>query len=236
MNRILKATRLQMNKPGAAFGAPVGIVLASAAISAIIFLAMQRAGLDVNDPSYEEYARRNGSILYALPGFLGYFGVQAISTTFPLAMALGNTRRSFVFGTVLSNAFQSVYIGLMVLALLGLELLTNHWGANMYIFDVWVLGSGDGLQLFVRVVLGSFMILSLGGVFAAVWVKAGSKGPLILGAVLGIVLAAGVLIAAPHLAEIIAWFTGVKAALIAIVLAAVAVLATWFAMRHTSVR
>ncbi len=236
MNRILKATRLQMNKPGAVFGAPVGIVLASAVISAVIFLAMQRAGVNPSDPSYEDYARGNASIFYALPGFLGYFGVQAISTTFPLAIALGNTRQSFVFGTVIANLFQSVYIALMVLGLLGLELLTNHWGLDIYIFDVWVLGSGNPVQLFITVLLGGFTILCLGGVFAAVWVKAGSKGPLIMGAVLGLALAATALIVAPHLAEIMAWFTGLKAALIAVGVSILAILATWFAMRHTSVR
>lgn len=236
MTRILKAMKLQMNKPDVAFVAPVGIVLASALISAIVFLAMQRAGLDPSDPSYEQYARQNTSITYALPGFLGYFGVQAISTTFPIAMAFGHTRRSFVFGTVLANLFQSAFIALMVLALLGLERATNHWGANMYIFDVWVLGSGDPLRLFATVLLGSFTILSIAGLFAAVWVKAGSKGPLIFGAVLVLVVAGGVLMAAPHFAEIIAWFTGLKAALIAIGLSVAAVLATWFAMRRTSVR
>lgn len=236
MKRIITSMKLQMNKPGLTFGAPVGIVVASGIISAIIFLAMQRAGLNPDDASYETYAQRNTSISYALPGFLGYLGVQAISTTFPIAMAFGHTRRSFVFGTVLANLFLSLYIAVIVLALLGLELVTDHWGADIYVFDVMVLGSGDPLKLILNVTLAAFTILSLAGVFAAVWVKAGSKGPLIFGAVLALVVAGGVLVAAPHFAEIFAWFTGLKAALIAIAISVVAVLATWFAMRRTSVR
>lgn len=236
MNRITKVARLQMNKVDVTFLVPLFIIVIVMVISAIIVLAIQRAGSDPSSVDYVDGARMNMGMVWSLPGFLVYLGVQAVSTTFPFAMTLGATRRSFVAGTALANLVQSAYVALVMLALLGIELLTNHWFFSMYVLDVYLLGSGDPVQLFLTAFLGTFVCLSLGGVFGAVWVRFGSKGPTMLGLGLGLALAIAILLLVPHFGAIFASMNGAKLALIAAGVAILALLGTWGSMRRTAVR
>jgi len=83
MNRIAKVTRLQMNKPDVTFAVPLYILGIVMVISVIIVLAIQRAGSDPGSADYVVGARMNMGMVWSLPGFLIYLGVQAVSTTFP---------------------------------------------------------------------------------------------------------------------------------------------------------
>lgn len=236
MNRIINVTRLQMNKRDVTFLVPGMIVLIVLVVSAIIALALQRAGLDPADPSYAEGARFNNGIVWSLPGFLVYYGVQAVSTTFPFALALGTTRRAYVLGTAIANIITAAYITAILLVLLWIELATGHWWFDIYVLDNHLLGSGDPLVLAGAAFLGVLLCTSLGGLFAAVWVRYGNKGPTFLGLALGLVLAVLVLVFVPYAAEIVAAMTGATLAWIALGLAAVSVFGTWLAMRRTAVR
>lgn len=236
MNRIVKVARLQANKPDLTFFVPLVIIVVVMVISAIIVLAIQRAGGDPSSADYIHGARMNSAMVWSLPGFLVYLGVQAVSTTFPYAIALGTTRRSFVAGTALANLVQSAYVALVMLALLGIELATNHWFFNMYVLDVYMLGAGNPWQLLITAFLGTFTLLSIGGVFGAVWVRYGSKGPTLLGLTVGLVLAVAILIMVPYFGEIFAAITGAKLALTGVVIALIALLGTWVCMRRAAVR
>ena len=94
MNGVLNVARLQMNKRDVTFGTPAGIVGVVLILSALIAIALQRAGVDPAQADYVAGARNNPGIGWSLPGFLIYYGVQAVATTFPFAMALGSTRRA----------------------------------------------------------------------------------------------------------------------------------------------
>ena len=236
MNRVVKVARLQMNKVDVTFLVPLIIVLVVMVISAIIVLAIQRAGSVPGTADYVDGARMNMAMVWSLPGFLVYLGVQAVSTTFPFATTLGATRKAFVAGTALANLVQSAYVALVMLVLLGLELLTNHWFFGMYVLDVYLLGAGNAVQLVVTAFLGTFLMLSTGGVFGAVWVRFGPKGPTILGLALGLALAVAILLLVPHFGAIFASMTGGRLALIAVAVAVVALLGTWGCMRRTAVR
>lgn len=236
MNRVLNVTRLQMNKRDVSFLVPASIVGLVLVISAIISIALQRAGLDPADPTYADGARYNSGILWSLPGFLVYYGVQAVATTFPFAMALGATRRNYVFGTALANVVTSLYITALMLVLLWVELATGHWWFNIYVLDIHGLGAGNPLVLAVTVFLGVLLCTSLGGLFGAVWVRWGSKGPTFLGLSVGIVLAVLILAFVPYFAEIFAAVTGAMVAWAALGIAVLAILGTWLAMRRTAVR
>lgn len=236
MNRVTKVARLQMNKLDVTFLVPLIIILVVMVISAIIVLAIQRAGSVPGTQEYVEGARMNMAMVWSLPGFLVYLGVQAVSTTFPFATTLGATRRSFVAGTALANLVQSAYVALVMLVLLGVELATSHWFFGMYVLDVYLLGAGNAVQLGLTAFLGTFLMLSIGGVFGAVWVRFGSKGPTILGLALGLILAVSILLLVPHFGAIFAGMTGGRLALIAVAVALVALLGTWASMRRTAVR
>lgn len=236
MKHIVSVTRLQMNKPVVTFGAPLFVILTVGLISALIVLALQRAGADPLSDDYIQGARMNAGLMWSLPGFLVYFGVQAVSTTFPLGMVLGATRRSFVWGTALANLVQSLYIALVGVILLMIEKATDHWGAGIYVFDVVMLGNGEPWKFALTLFLGSFTLLSIGGLFGAVWVRFGAKGPLILGLALGLILAGTIVMVAPVIGEVIQWITPGSVAAGASVAAVLIVLATWVAMRRASVR
>ncbi len=236
MNRIVKVARLQANKLDVTFLVPLYILAAVMVISALIVFAIQRGGGDPSSADYVEGARMNMGMVWSLPGFLVYLGVQAVSTTFPFALALGTTRRAFVAGTALANLVQSAYIALVMLALLGIELVTNHWFIGLYVLDTYFLGAGDPLKLFLTAFIGTFLMLSIGGVFGAIWVRFGAKGPTILGLALGLVLAIAIVLLVPYFGEIFAAMTEAKLALGAIAVAIVALLGTWLCMRRTAVR
>lgn len=236
MNRVLNVTRLQMNKRDVSFLVPPSIVGLVLIISAIIAIALQRAGLDPANPAFAEGARNNLGIVWSLPGFLVYYGVQAISTTFPFAMALGSTRRAYVLGTALANIVTSLYVTAILVVLLLIELATGHWWFNIYVLDNYALGAGNVGVLALTVFLGVLFCTTVGGVFGAVWVRFGSKGPTILGLAAGLLLAVLVLVFVPYAAQIFEAMTLAMIGWIALGISVAAVLGTWASMRRTAVR
>jgi len=236
MKRVLNITRLQLNKRDVSFLVPAVILFVVIIVSAIISVALQRAGLDPADPDFADVARKNLGVVWSLPGFLVYYGVQAVATTFPFAMALGATRRDYVFGTLVANIITSLYVTAMLVVLLLLELATNHWFFTIYVLDNYALGAGNVVTLAVTSFLGVLFCTTIGGLFAALWVKFGNKGPTIFGLALGLVLAVLVLIYVPRLGEIIASITAAKVVITAVVIIVLALLGTWASMRRTSVR
>lgn len=236
MNRITKVTRFHLVKGLEFFVVPLAILLIVVAVSIVVALAIQRTGADTSSADYIAGAKMNMGIVWSLPGFLIYYGVQAISTSYPLALTLGTTRRNFVLGTFLANVIQSLCIAVGLVILLGLELVTNHWFMSVYVLDTYFVGNGNPLILFITGFLGVLVCLTLGGFFGAVWVRFGPRGPLVVGLALGVLLAIATLLVAPRIGEFFAAITGAKMALTAAILLVVALIGTWTAMRRASVR
>lgn len=236
MNRAWKVARLHLNKPFAMFGVPTAIVLLVLVITALISFALQRAGLDPVSPQYAAGARQNVAMVFSLPGFLVYYGVQAVATTFPFSQALGATRRAHVFGTALANLVLAVYLALFMLVLLWIELATNHWFFGVYALDNSAFGSGNGWILAPTVFLGTWVALTIGGLFGGVWVRFGPRGPVVVALVLALALAVSILVFVPQIAEIVAAVTRPRLALVAVGIAALALVGTWLSMRRASVR
>lgn len=236
MNHALKVAKLHMNKPQAMFSVPAQIVGMVLIVSMIISFALQRAGLDPTAPEYAAGARNNMGMVWSLPGFLIYYGVQAVATTLPFALALGTTRRAHVIGTAISNLILSAYIAVIMLVLLWVELATNHWFFGVYALDNYALGSGNAWILVPTVFLGVFVCTSIGGVFGALWVRYGSKGPTIASLALATVLALLLLAFVPQAMQIIDAITLPLLAGIAVAIAAICLVGTWLALRHAAVR
>ena len=236
MNRVAKVAKLHLTKWETFTVTPIAILGIVFVVGIVIQLAIQRAGIDVNSAGYIQGARQNSSVIWALPGFLIYYGVQAVATTYPFALALGTTRRNFILGTLAANALQSVYVAVLLLALLGIELATGHWFMDAYIFDVAALGAGNPLVLVATAFVGVLFCLTLGGLFGAIWVRFGAKGPALLGLALGLALAIVVLIIAPNFLEIVTSVTRGSLAAVAGVAIVLSMLGTWVAMRRASVR
>ena len=236
MNRVINITRLQLNKLDVSFLVPAIIVGVVLVVSAIISIALQRAGLDPADPDFAAGARNNLGIIWSLPGFLVYYGVQSVSTTFPFAMALGATRRNYVLGTAVANLITSLYITAILVVMLWIELATGHWFANIYVLDNYALGSGNVAVLAPAVFFGVLFCTTVGGLFAALWVRFGSRGPTVLGLAIGLVLAILILAFVPYAGQIFEAITGATLIWTAVILIAAMLIGTWLSMRRTAVR
>lgn len=239
MNRTatpISITRLHLTKRMYVFGVPsliLGIVIV---VSLLIALGMSRFGIDISSAEHLENMRYNSGVLWSLPGFLIYLGVQAVSTTFPFGMSLGTTRRAYSIGTALYFALQSAYIAAVAMVLYGLELATGHWFLNSPVFDVWALGAGGVFPVGATMFTLAFFSLTLGGLFGALYVKAGSRGPLIFAVCLGIAILVTLVILAPHLGAIAAALNRWSVLAAALGLSVAAVAGEYVALRGASVR
>lgn len=211
---------------------PPGIMALVFVITAIIAFVFFRTGSVPGSDLWVESSRNNGAVFWALPGFFGWLGVQTVALTFPLALSLGSTRRTFVLGTVLTHVTLAAYVTLMLLVILGLEVLTNHWFVGLYVADVNILGAGNPGVLAIAAFLGTLTVLSVGGAFAAAWVRFGAIGPTALA--VGTVLSLGLLVIllVPAFASFQLWWLTV-AGVTAIVLA---LGAQYLFLRTSSVR
>ena len=236
MSAVVSVVKLHLNQRWSTFVVPLVIAGTVAAVSVVISLIFWRAGSQPGTEGWITGSQSNPGIVYALVGFLVYFGVASVSTTFPFALTLGATRRAFVVGTLLWYAFTAVYIAAIFAVLALLEKLTNHWFAGFYIFDIYVLGAGDIPRLLVIVFLGVLAPLTIGGVFGAAWIRYGARGPNLVA--IGTALAVGILllIVIPDAAAIFAafqvWWLAVAAGIV-ILLAAVG---SWLLLRPATVR
>lgn len=236
MNNTAAVTKLHFNKREISLLVPASILLLAILISVIIALAMQRGGVDPTSAEYVAGFRNNTGVVGSITGFLVYLGVQAVATTFPFGMSLGTTRRAYTLGTVMYFVVQAAYIAVISVVLLFVEKLTGHWFVSAYALDSGLLGDGNPFKLAVIMFVLTLTAMSIGGVFGAVFVKAGAKGPLILGISLGLVLALAILFTVPYFSAIFA--SGVMAKLLGagLVIALVANCGTYLGLRTASVR
>jgi hypothetical protein len=233
---ITPTVKLHLNKREVTFLVPLYITLMVAAVSVLISLIFWRAGSQPGSEGWVTGSRNNPGIAYSLPGFLVYLGVQSIATTFPFALTLGATRRAFTAGTLTWAAMVSAYLALIIAALTMLELATDHWFAGFYLFDIYVLGTGDIPLLLVIVFLGTLTSLTVGGAFGAAWVRFGNNGPRTLGISLGLVIAVAALLVVPAWPDLVEAFRLWWLAVAAVVVVAASSIASWAFLRSATVR
>ncbi|SIS14106.1 hypothetical protein [Microbacterium sp. RURRCA19A] len=224
--------RLHFSQRALLLRTPPGIMLVVFALTVIIAIIFWRVGSVPGSDEWVQNSRSNAAIFWALPGFFGWLGVQTVSLTFPLALSLGSTRRAFVAGTVLTHVVLSLYVTAMLLVLLAIELATGHWFFDIYMTDVWILGAGNPLQLAVTAFLGTLFVLSVGGAFAASWVRFGALGPMTLAAVSVISLGIVAIFLIPLAALFQPWWIALAAGVVIVL----AVLAQYLFLRRASVR
>ena len=236
MTVLTPTVKLHLNKREQTFAVPVYITATVALISVVISLLFWRSGSVPGSVDWVQNSRVNPGIAWSLAGFLIYFGVQSVATTFPFALTLGASRRSFVFGTLSWAVLTSAYLTALFAVLLVAELVTDHWFVGFHIFDVNLLGAGEMTRLIPTVFFGALTMLAIGGVFAASWVRYGPRGPIALGAGVTVLLTIALSVAMPWLGEIAA-----ASALWWLVVAAVGAIAIansgmWLMLRSASVR
>jgi len=236
MSAVISVIKLHLNRRRGTFIAPLTIAGFVAVVSVLISLVFWRAGSQPGSAGWIQGSQSNPGIAYALVGFLLYLGVSSVALTFPFALTLGATRKAFVVGTLLWDAITAAYIAVIFALANTIEIVTHHWFVGFYIFDVHILGDGDTGRLLLIVFLGVLLLLTLGGVFAAGWVRLGTRGPQVIAVGIILALAIVAIVLVPDAKAIIAsfalWWLAVAAAL-AIALSSTG---TWMLLRRSIVR
>jgi len=125
MKELLGVVRIQLVNWRFGYGLPVGILVMVLGINLALFASLG----DVIPPQ----GRSTGALMsiYITVG-AGY--LQVITQTFPFALGLGVTRRSFYGGVALLAALEALGFGALVLLLSLLERATGGWGLGLRFF------------------------------------------------------------------------------------------------------
>ncbi|HCS61446.1 MAG TPA: hypothetical protein DIW46_08635 [Microbacterium sp.] len=165
MSRTLNVVRLQLINKQTFIWVPL-IVLAGAVIVSILIYAM----IPIDEPKY------GGGGQAPLWVFFGT-GLTAMTLTFPFSQALSITRRDFFLGTLLAAALGSALMAIIFVIGGGIELLTNGYGVNGYVFHlpwIWEAGPFGAFVTFFTLALFFFVVGFTGATIYKSW------GPVVL--------------------------------------------------------
>lgn len=182
MRRVLNVVRLQMINRATFIWVPL-IVLAGAVVISVLIYAM----IPVDSPKYGGGGQAPLWVFFAV-------GMSAMTLTFPFSQAISITRREFFIGTMLAAVIGSAFMGLLFLIGGGIELLTNGWGVNGWVFhlpDLWAAGAGGAFVIFFTLALFFFVVGFTG---ATIYKRWGAMTITIVGVGIGLLLVAAAFI------------------------------------------
>ncbi|WP_299034613.1 hypothetical protein [uncultured Pseudokineococcus sp.] len=231
----LAVLRLQTTKRFETFGSPLVVLATALLVTALVALVVWRATPE-GSGTWVEVSRGLQLVLWWLVGYMVYNGVQSVATTFPLALTLGSTRAAFTAGTAAHHVLVSAHVTLVALALLGLEHLTDRWFTGLHLLDSLFLGGGDPVRLVAILFLGQLVALSVGGAFAAVWVRHGPRVTFAAGVGVVLVLALAAALVVPEVVEAADAFRLWWLAVLAVGVIALCALVQTLALRRAAVR
>jgi hypothetical protein len=122
--RTFNVIRLQLINKGTFIWYPL-IILAGAVVISVLIYAM----IPVETPKYGGGGQAPLWYFFAV-------GMSAMTLTFPFSQAMSITRREFFFGTMLTAVLGSALMGVLFLIGGGIEVATNGYGVNGYVFFV----------------------------------------------------------------------------------------------------
>lgn len=186
MNRVLNVTRIQLVNARAILGWPPVIL-------ALVFLSTLAVFAALGDTVPAEHRNTGGIISIYIVMLVTH--LQTMTQTFPFALGLSVTRRTFFAATALLVTGQSLGYGVLLYVLRVVEQATGGWGLHVKFFAVPFLVQDNALlQILVYTV--PFLLLSFAGVYLGVVFKRwGQLGVYILGISAGVlVTAAAVLV------------------------------------------
>jgi hypothetical protein len=138
MSRTLNVIRLQLVNKQTFIWVPL-IVLGSAVLLSVLIYAM----IPGTEPKYGGGGQAPLWVFFAV-------GLSAMTMTFPFSQAMSITRREFFVGTLITAILGSAFMGVLFLIGGGIEMLTNGWGVNGYVFYLpWLWDAGP---------LGAFVV------------------------------------------------------------------------------
>lgn len=226
MRRTLNVIRLQMINRGTFLWYPLMILGAAVLISVLIY-----AMIPGDAPKYGGGGQAPLWYFFAI-------GMSAMTLTFPFSQAMSITRREFFFGTLLTAILGSTIMGVLFLIGGGIELLTDGYGLNGYLFHLpWLWDAGPLGAFVVYFTLAMFFFV-VGFTGATIYKSWGQLVLIIVSVVLtlalvGLVFLANRLALWPHVGAAINDLGALGLALWGLVITAVLTGVSFLAFRRT---
>lgn len=158
--RTLNVIRLQLINRQTFIWIPL-IVLASAVVISVIIYAM----IPVDTPKYGGGGQAPLWYFFAI-------GISAMTMTFPFSQAMSITRREFFLGTMLTAILGSAFMGVLFLIGGGIEMATDGYGVNGYVFYLpwlWEAGAFAAFLSYFTLALFFFVIGFTGATIYKSW-------------------------------------------------------------------
>jgi hypothetical protein len=172
MSRLTPVLKLNTVNRSAGVWMVVGVITVSGLLSLLAGVVLHVV-LGAPVDAVAEGLRYNQVLLW-WPGIaLLVHAAQVIGTSTPLALALGATRRSMWWGSVLTFVLHALLAAAVLTVFLLLERATGGWFLGLPAFDVRLFAGGSpawALLVAFLVYLGAQLI---GAVFATVYVRGG---------------------------------------------------------------
>jgi hypothetical protein len=158
--RTLNVIRLQLINKGTFIWYPL-VILAGAVIISVLIYAM----IPIDQPKYGGGGQAPLWYFFAI-------GMSAMTLTFPFSQAMSITRREFFLGTMLTAILASALMGVLFLIGGGIEILTNGYGVNGYVFYLpwlWEAGPLGAFVVYFTLALFFFVIGFTGATVFKSW-------------------------------------------------------------------
>lgn len=175
---LARIVRLHSINPSVFFGIPMMILAGAWIVTVVIALIMQGNGIS------RDAAMEGLSYSWAVVSpqwYLVVVGVQAIATTFPLALGFGATRRDFWLGTSAMFVLVAALMGAVTAVLVQIEAATDGWwiGAGMFT-ALWY--QADWVLDFYSTFCLQLLVFFVGAAVTTVYMRWQMRGMLLLAA------------------------------------------------------
>ena len=160
MRRTLNVIRLQLINKGTFIWYPL-VILAGAVVVSVLIYAM----IPIDQPKYGGGGQAPLWYFFAV-------GMSAMTLTFPFSQAMSITRREFFLGTMLTAILASALMGILFLIGGGIEMLTEGYGVNGYVFYLpwlWEAGPLGAFVVYFTLALFFFVIGFTGATVYKSW-------------------------------------------------------------------
>lgn len=169
MNRIVNVMRMQLINRWTFIGIPAVILVASFALSWVIWSLVPYEGA--------KYSGGSQAIMWY---FLA-LGIQSLTMTFPFSQGLSISRKAFFLGTLGLFAIIAVVTTALYYVLGLIEVATDGWGLNGRFFALEWIAEGSGLPMMVFYFTAMMVLFLIGFWAATIYKRWQTTGLLITG-------------------------------------------------------
>ena len=184
LRRSLAVLRLQFVDRWSWLWIPLIILAGSFGLTVAVWLVLVRT---TDGQVTSENAAFIGST-QAVFWYLVAMAIQSVSRMFPLALGLSATRRQFTTGTAAFLIIMATALGAVYALLTEIEIATGGWGIDLPMFRSAGLSDFTGPERIFVVAASALLLMSIGTVFAAIYLRWKTLGVVLYSFAFAIVL------------------------------------------------